>query len=129
MKKRVCTAIVALVGSALVIGILTAAAVGQPSKPTASKTNWSAADLLPLTCAQAWAKSRKSYSGMVSIVETLARVSLADRDLTFPNTREAGLDFGKAVVADCEGDPNGLLFAFVDKHVRRVSEASTGDKK
>jgi hypothetical protein len=66
---------------------------------------------------------------MVSIVETLARVSLADRDLTFPNTREAGLDVGKSVAADCEADPNGLLFAIVDKHVRRVSESGTGDKK
>jgi hypothetical protein len=128
MNTRVRTVIIAVAGSALA-GFLATAAVGQPPKPAASKTNWSATDLLPLTCAQAWAKSRKSYPGMVSIVETLARVSLANRDLTFPNTREAGLDVGKAVAADCESDPNSLLFAIVDKHVRRVSEGATGDKK
>jgi hypothetical protein len=54
-------------------------------------------------------------------VEALARVSLANRDLTFPNTREAGLDSGKGIAEDCKGDPQALLFPIVDKHVRRVA--------
>jgi hypothetical protein len=59
---------------------------------------------------------------MLSIVKTLARVSLANRELTFPDTHEAGLDAGKGIAEDCKADPNALLFAIVDKHVRRVAE-------
>lgn len=52
------------------------------------------------------------------------RVSLANRDLTFPNTREAGLEVGRGIVADCTADPHGLLFASVDAQVRKVSKAA-----
>jgi hypothetical protein len=61
---------------------------------------------------------------MLAVVQTLARVSLDNRDLTFPNTREAGRDAGQGIAEDCKADPNGLLFAVVDKHVRRVAEAA-----
>jgi hypothetical protein len=77
---------------------------------------------LPMTCVQAWIASRQSYPEMLAVVKTLAKVSLANRDLTFPNTREAGLDAGKGIAEDCKADPNALLFAVVDKHVRRVAE-------
>jgi hypothetical protein len=59
-------------------------------------------------------------------VETLARVSLANRQLKFPNTREAGLDAGKGIAEGCKADPNNLLFAIVDRNVRRVAEATAG---
>jgi hypothetical protein len=77
---------------------------------------------LPLTCAQAWAVAGKSYGPMIAIVTTLARVSLANRELTFPNTREAGIDAGTGIGEDCKADPQALLYAVVDKHVRRVVE-------
>ena len=124
MTMRTCRSVVATVCVALVSIFATAAAAQQ--RPTPSKTKL-VADLLPLTCAQAWLKSNKNYTGMLSIVETLARVSLANRGLTFPNTREAGLQAGKGIAEDCKADPNGLLFAIVDKHVREVAEAATGD--
>jgi len=78
---------------------------------------------LPLTCAQAWAVAGKSYGPMLAIVTTLAKVSLSNRELTFPNTREAGIDAGTGIAQDCKADPQALLYAVVDKHVRRVVEA------
>jgi hypothetical protein len=78
---------------------------------------------LPLTCAQAWAVAGKSYGPMLAIVTTLAKVPLANRELTFPNTREAGIDAGTGIAHDCKADPQVLLSAVVDKHVRRVVEA------
>jgi len=54
-------------------------------------------------------------------VKTLAKVSLVNRNLVLPNTREAGLDTGKGIADDCKADPAALLFAIVDKHVRRVA--------
>ena len=117
----------ALVALISLCGILSiGAAAQQKSTP---KTQLAATDVLPLTCLQAWVKANKNYTGMRSIVVTLARVSLANRDLTFPNTREAGLQAGKAIAEDCKADPNALLFAIVDKHVRQVAEAATGSGK
>lgn len=90
---------------------------------------WKAEDLWPLTCQQAWATSGRSPAGMVGIVRTLARVSLTNRQLLFPDTRDAGLDAGKAIAEDCKEDPAGLLLAIVDKHTRRVAEAAASPRQ
>jgi len=78
-------------------------------------------EALPLTCEQAWIAGGKSYQPMIAIVKTLAKASLANRNLTFPNTREAGIEAGKGIADDCKADPNALLFAIVDKQVRLVA--------
>lgn len=112
---------------AVTVALATAVALGAQttaSSTAKAKTAWTAEDALPLTCAQAWVESGKTYPGLLKIVTTLARVSLANRDLEFPNTKEAGLDAGKGIVQDCKADPDALLFAIVDKHVRRVAEAT-----
>jgi hypothetical protein len=103
--------------------------ISAAQKPAPSNTKPAATDLLPLTCVQAWAKSNRDYAGLRSIVVTLARVSLANRNLTFPNTREAGLQAGREIAEDCKTDPNALLFAIVDKHVRSVAGAASGGPK
>jgi len=84
----------------------------------------SAVQALPLTCAQAWVAAHRNYSEVIPIVTTLAKVSLVNRNLVMPNTRETGLDAGKGIADDCKADPNALLFAIVDKHVRRVAETT-----
>ena len=76
---------------------------------------------LPMTCEQAWIAGGKSYAPMLATVRTLAQVSLANRNLTLPNTREAGMEAGKGIAADCKADPDALLYAVIDKHVRRVA--------
>ena len=113
--------------STLVVGIILSGTVAvgvsaQPAKPP--KAARDIADLLPLTCAQAWVKAHKSYPEMIAIVKTLARVSLANRDLTFPNTREAGRQAGRGIAEACKADPHGLLFAMVDQQVRQVAGAA-----
>jgi hypothetical protein len=108
-------------------GVLSMVGFGQQSAKANPKS--AALEVLPLTCAQAWVKAGKSYPQMISIVKTLARVSLANRDLTFPNTREAGTEAGKNIAEDCKADPDALLFAIVDKQVRRVAGGATGLSK
>jgi hypothetical protein len=95
MKHRVRLAIVCVAAAAVIADLATA--VGAQQKPASPRARWAAGDLLPLTCAQAWVKAGKSYPQMRSIVVTLARVSLANRDLTFPDTREAGLEAGRGI--------------------------------
>lgn len=99
------------------------AAPAKPAtKPASTATaNLKMVELMPLTCAQAWALSGKDYSELYRMVAALAAVSLANRDLTFPNTRDAGVDAGNGIAKDCKADPQGLLFGIVDKHVRRLA--------
>jgi YmgD protein len=96
-------------------------AQSRAARPANVAPALTATDALPLTCAQAWAKAHRDYGRMLSVVVTLARVSLANRDLAFPNSRDAGIDVGKGIAEDCKADPDALLFAIVDKHVRRVA--------
>jgi hypothetical protein len=114
-----------LVAAGLTAAVLKAGALPSTAAPPAKRTSaLEAEDLLPLTCLQAWSLSGKRYPQMLAMVTTLARVSLANRRLSFPNTREAGLDAGRGIADDCKADPDALLFAIVDKHVRRVARAA-----
>lgn len=98
-------------------------ATAKPAPKAAAKPRaLKAEELMPMTCAQAWAAAGKQYPAMYDIVATLATVSLTNRDLTFPNTKEAGIDAGTGIAKDCEADPQGLLFGIVDRHVRRVAQ-------
>jgi hypothetical protein len=121
---------------ALIVAVVFAAAAVFPlgaqsraaTKPASRARTVTAIQALPFTCAQAWAAAHKTYPEALAIVTTLAKVSLANRNLTFPNTREAGLDAGKGIADDCKADPDALLFAIVDKHVRRVAGTAGGAK-
>ncbi len=108
------------------IALVTPVVIGLPltaqdSKRAAASPLLTAMQALPLTCAEAWIASEKNYDRMLAVVVTLAKVSLVNRDLTFPNDREAGINAGKGIGADCKADPDALLFAVVDKHVRRIA--------
>jgi len=100
---------------------LSLTAVAQQLASSSGKSHSTAAELLPLTCAQAWAVSNRNYDGMIAIVKTLAHVSLVNRDLMFPNTQEAGMEAGKAIADGCKADPNALLFAIVDAEVKLIA--------
>ena len=121
MKTRVLLACVltVVIAAALLIQLR---AQGTARTPRTAAATLTADQALPLTCAQAWVVAGKSYEPMLAIVTTLAKVSLANRELTFPNTREAGIDAGTGIAQDCKADPRALLYAVVDKHVRRVAD-------
>lgn len=117
---------VLLAGLVVACVALVAAQAPKPASAAKSTKTWKMEEALPLTCAQAWVESGKTYPGLLAVVEALAKVSLANRDLTFPSTHEAGVDAGKGIAEDCKADPHVLLYAVVDKHVRRVAQASAG---
>jgi len=114
--------------AAVLFAAATAFPIGAQSNGAAKSTTRvpavSAVQALPLTCAQAWVAAHRSYPEVIAIVTTLAKVSLANRDLAIANDREAGLEAGRGIAADCKADPDALLFAIVDKHVRLVAGAA-----
>jgi hypothetical protein len=122
MNTRV--ALLLLVAAGLAVAVLDSGAESPIAvRPAKSTSTMDAEHTLPMTCVQAWSAAGKRYPQMLAIVTTLPKVSLANRNLTFPNTREAGLDAGRGIADDCKADPDALLFAIVDKHVRRVARA------
>ena len=123
MKGRLLRASFVAVVLAAVVSIVDAQT--PPAQKPAAARSLTVDEALPLTCEQAWVAARKSYAPMLGIVKTLARVSLANRNLTLPNTRGAGIKAGQGIAADCKADPDGLLFAIVDKHVRRVAQPAS----
>ena len=120
MKTRHFLFAIVIVVAATIAPLLNA----QPraaNQPVRNPSVLTAAQALPLTCAEAWVVSDKDYARLRTLVVTLAKVSLVNRELTFPNRRDAGVDAGRGIAADCKADPNALLFAVVDKHVRRIA--------
>lgn len=110
---------------ALTIPSLAGVAGGAPEQhatPLPAPREWKAADVLPLSCVQAWVVSGKSEKGFVEILRVLGSVSLENRRLTFPDSREAGDEAGHGIAADCAADPDALLFAVVDRQVRRLGK-------
>lgn len=127
MKMRhLLLSIVIVVAAAVVADTAPRSAAQSPAakQSAARPPALTAVQALPLTCAEAWIASQKNYAHMREVVISLAKVSLVNRELTFPNQREAGLDAGKGIAADCKADPHALLFAVVDKHVRRIAGAA-----
>ena len=122
MKMRLLHAL--LIAAVLLVAVSRLEAqTAMAKKPVGSHPAVSATDALPMTCQQAWDTAGRSYAPMIEIVRTLAKMSLANRNLTFPNSREAGIDAGRGIADDCKADPNALLFAIVDRHFRRVAES------
>ena len=121
-RKRRLLQSVAIVVLAAGVASSGAAQSHPPARPANAARPLTADQALPLTCAQAWATSHKRYPEMLAIVTTLAKISLANRDLTVPNRRDVGIDAGEGIAEDCKADPDALLFAVVDRHVRRVAQ-------
>lgn len=110
---------------ALTIGSLAGVAHGAAERqatPAPAQREWKAADVLPLSCVQAWVVSGKSEKEFVAILEVLGSVSLENRRLVFPDSREAGDEAGRGIAADCAADPDALLFALVDRQARRLGK-------
>ena len=97
MKRRIGLSLVGAIVLAVVAPHLithTSAVAGARQESSTVK----AEEVLPLTCVQAWVASGKNYPEM--------------------------LDAGRGIAEDCKADPNALLFAVVDHHVRRVAESA-----
>jgi hypothetical protein len=124
MKTRHLLISLVVISAAAIAASVDAQAPAARGEAASSSVPLTAAQALPLTCAQSWIASGKSYARMRAVVIELAKVSLVNRDLKFPNQHEAGLDAGTAIAADCKADPHALLFAIVDKHVRRIAAGS-----
>jgi len=82
--------------------------------------NWDIADALPLTCLQLWEAYGENNQDVVEIVTTMAGMSVINRGLDFPQTEAAGRMLGEGILKGCTQDRNDLMYAIVDRNVRKV---------
>ena len=82
--------------------------------------DWDIADALPLTCLQLWQAYGENNQDVIDIVTTMAGMSVINRELEFPQTEEAGRMLGEGILKGCTQDRNDLMYAIVDRNVRKV---------
>ena len=120
MRNRSCVTLVIAEIVALFC-ILTMALLAHPASP---KTKWAAG-----RCDAADLRAGVGEVGQKLLGDALDREDTGPSLARQPRPdisrqREDGLEAGKGIAEDCKADPNGLLFAIVDKHVRRIAEAA-----
>lgn len=106
----------------------------QPSAATitssgANESTWPIDQLLPLTVSEAWQLSGRNEAKFFDIVQELATFSAQKRGLTLPESAAAGRRAGEYIKAQAKADHGQLLYAIVDRAVRRVGVQSTTASK
>ncbi len=85
---------------------------------------WTTDQILTATVHQAWILAGKDESNFFEIVKELAAISAANRNLTLPDSPEAGKKAGAYIRAQAKEDHDQLLYDIVDKAVRMTGTKS-----
>ena len=79
--------------------------------------NYTQDQLLTATVHQAWLLSGKNEDAFFGMVQQLAEISAKNREITLPESEEAGRRMGNYIKRMAKADTDQLLFAVVDKAV------------
>jgi hypothetical protein len=79
-----------------------------------------------VTCSvhDAWVLGGKTEQGFFQIVEALAQLSSQKRGLALPDNETVGREFGDYIKAQAKLDHDQLLYAIVDRAVRKYGKPS-----
>ncbi len=121
-------------------GLLIAATLGSPTallagvliqdqKPSvtagAQTSEIPVNQLVTKTVHEAWVASGRNEDKFFAMVQQCAELSARNRDITLPDTTEAGEKFGAWIKKEARKDPDQLLYAVVDRAVRYVGKPQT----
>jgi hypothetical protein len=90
-----------------------------PSANEPSHT-WTNEQILTCTVTQCWQLGGKTEEGYFDIIQQLAVISARNRNLTLPESEQAGEKTGEYIKSEAHKDHGQLLFALVDAAVRKV---------
>jgi len=121
-----------LAGCVIAAGLLVTAGARAQDATIAPKsadavmtsTNYTAEQILPLTVHQAWLMSGKDEGKFFEIVTQMAELSAKNRNLSLPESAEAGRKVGEMIKMMAKKDTDQLLYAIVDAAVRKVGTAA-----
>lgn len=79
-------------------------------------------ELITSTVHQAWLLSGKNEATFFEMVQQLAQLSAKNRDITLPDSVDAGRRMGAYIKTSAKADTDQLLYAVVDKAVLMTSK-------
>jgi hypothetical protein len=96
-------------------------AVGQqaPSSSTAPAPTWTIDQAVTCSVHDAWVLGGKTEPGFFAIVQALAELSAEKRGLVLPDKETVGREFGEYIKTQAKADHDQLLYAIVDRAVRK----------
>ena len=87
--------------------------------PATPAQSWTIDQAVTCSVHDAWELSGKSEPGFFEIVKALAQLSAQKRDLTLPDNATVGRQFGDYIKTQARADHDQLLYAIVDRAVRK----------
>jgi hypothetical protein len=101
-------------------------AASAPADTTAAQ-NFTIDQVVTDTVSDAWHQGGETEAGFFAIVKTMAQFAAQKRDVTLPDSSEAGRRMGRYIKQQARLDHQQLLYPIVDKAVRMVGKAAAGD--
>ncbi len=110
--------------TALLAGVLMQDQI--PSVTASAQTGEIPVDqIVTKTVHEAWIASGRNEDKFFAMVQQCAELSARNRNITLPDTAEAGERFGAWIKREARKDPDQLLYAVVDRAVRYVGKTHT----
>jgi hypothetical protein len=126
MKNRY--AVVLWVAGLLPCIAIPAGAQDAPSS-TAPAPTWTIDQAVTCSVHDAWVLGGKTEPGFFAIVKALAELSAQKRDVTLPDNETVGRQFGDYIKAQAKTDHDQLLYAIVDRAVRKYGKPAADASK
>jgi hypothetical protein len=109
---------------ASLLPFVTMPAVGQEaSSATEPAPTWTIDQAVTCSVHDAWELGGKNEAGFFAIVKALAELSAQKRGLVLPDKEAVGREFGEYIKTQAKADHDQLLYAIVDRAVRKYGTA------
>jgi hypothetical protein len=127
--KRVTKFLVFTIGLTCASSLLAAAQTqSAPADSSAQPTQtWTIDQVVTDTVADAWHQGGETPQGFFAIVRTMAEFAAQKRDVSLPDSQEAGKRMGQYIKQQAKLDHQQLLYPIVDKAVRMVGKPVAAD--
>jgi hypothetical protein len=126
MKNRY--AVVLWMAALLPCFLIAAGAQEAPSSAAPAPT-WTIDQAVTCSVHDAWVLGGKTEPGFFAIVKALAELSAQKRDVTLPDNEAVGRQFGDYIKAQSKADHDQLLYAIVDRAVRKYGKPAAAASK
>jgi hypothetical protein len=122
--SRILVLTIALAGP---VSLLAAPQAESAPADTTAAQNLTIDQVVTDTVSDAWHQGGETEAGFFAIVKTMAQVAAQKRDVTLPDSLEAGRRMGQYIKQQARLDHQQLLYPIVDKAVRLVGKPAAGD--
>jgi hypothetical protein len=126
MKNR--CVVVLWVATMLALPAIPAVGARSPSGQQAASSDttapsWTIDQAVTCSVHDAWELGGKNEAGFFAIVKALAELSAQKRGLVLPDKEAVGREFGEYIKTQAKADRDQLLYAIVDRAVRKYGTA------